>query len=124
MKVNAAKLFSICADRGLSLTDLKMAAGVSYRTLQKIKNGRAVNVCTVGKLAGEAACDDSQIVQERNSSTLEMRAGVFVRCRQGNDCNEYAARGPARPRSSVYSETELQDNKKRYTGPAAITGTD
>ncbi len=51
MKVNAAKLFSICADRGLSLTDLKMAAGVSYRTLQKIKNGRAVNVCTVGKLA-------------------------------------------------------------------------
>ena len=51
MKVDANKLFALCADKGYRLKDLAAAAGVKYATLQAIKKGKIIRVDTLGKLA-------------------------------------------------------------------------
>lgn len=51
MKINAAKFFGLCADKGFMLKDVCKAAGVGYPTLQKIRKGTPIRLDTVGRLA-------------------------------------------------------------------------
>ena len=63
VKISAVKLFAICADRKLTLTDLKKAAGVSYGTLQNIRNGKPVNISTIGKIAAALKIKSCEILE-------------------------------------------------------------
>ena len=62
MKINAAKFFGLCADRGLLLKDVCRIAGVGYPTLQKIRNGTPVRLDTVGRLAAALEVKSAEIM--------------------------------------------------------------
>ena len=51
MKIDAVKLFTLCADRGLSLTQVRKQTGISLSTLQAIRRGDKVRLATLGRLA-------------------------------------------------------------------------
>jgi len=51
MKIDAVKLFAICADNGISMKALKEKTGLSYNTICAIRQGQKVKAETLGKIA-------------------------------------------------------------------------
>ena len=51
MIIDARKFFAICADKGLTLKQVKQKSGISYGTLKAIQKGEKIRMATLGKLA-------------------------------------------------------------------------
>lgn len=51
MRIDVRKMFSMCADAGISMKMLKEKTGLSYGTINAIRQGKKVKAETLGKLA-------------------------------------------------------------------------
>lgn len=64
MKIDARKMFSICADNGISMKMLKEISGLSYGTINAIRNGQKVKAETLGKLASALNVKSIELLPE------------------------------------------------------------
>ena len=64
MKIDARKMFSICADNGISMKMLKEMSGLSYGTINAIRNGQKVKAETLGKLASALNVKSIELLPE------------------------------------------------------------
>ena len=62
--IDERKFFAICADKGLSLKQVKQMAGVSYTTLRAIGNGEGIRMLTLGKLAKALNVKSIELLKE------------------------------------------------------------
>ena len=64
MKIDARKMFSICADNGISIKTLKEKTGLSYNTISAIRRGQKVKAETLGKLANALNVKSIELLPE------------------------------------------------------------
>ena len=64
MKIDARKMFAICADNGISMKMLKEMSGLSYGTINAIRNGQKVKAETLGKLANALNVKSIELLPE------------------------------------------------------------
>lgn len=64
MKIDARKMFSICADSGISMKMLKEKSGLSYGTINAIRRGQKVKAETLGKLASALNVKSIELLPE------------------------------------------------------------
>ncbi len=64
MRIDARKLFSLCADNGISIKTLKEKTGLSYNTISAIRRGQKVKAETLGKLANALNVKSIELLPE------------------------------------------------------------